>query len=86
MLTNLIHVIFVVQVVDAPMLPTKFLYLKHLTICLVSGSTIIRPYDYFSLVPFLEASPSLETLILDVRRGAVHSFHLANLSDQSGSI
>ncbi|CAL5008969.1 unnamed protein product [Urochloa decumbens] len=54
------------EVVDAPMLPTKFLYLKHLTICLISGSTISRPYNYFSLVSFLEASPSLETLILDV--------------------
>ncbi|CAL5009614.1 unnamed protein product [Urochloa decumbens] len=54
------------EVVDAPMLHTKFLYLKHLTICLISGSTISRPYNYFSLVSFLEASPSLETLILDV--------------------
>jgi hypothetical protein len=76
---------YVVQVVDAPMLPTKFLYLKHLTIHLPSAS-ISRPYDYFSLVSFLEASPSLETLTLDVRRGAVHSFHSAKLSDQSGSI
>ena len=52
------------QVVNTPMLPTKFLCLKHLTICLRSGHS---PYDYFSLVSFLEASPSLETLSLDVR-------------------
>jgi hypothetical protein len=64
---NLIHAIFVVQVVDAPMLPTKFIYLKHLTIRMITGSTISRPYDYFSLVSFINASPSLETLILNVR-------------------
>ncbi|CAL5004471.1 unnamed protein product [Urochloa decumbens] len=54
------------EVVDAPTLPSKFLYLKHLRIRLISVSDISRPYDYFSLVSFLEASPSLETLILDV--------------------
>ncbi|KAL6857155.1 hypothetical protein ACP4OV_018542 [Aristida adscensionis] len=48
---------------NAPMLPTKFLFLKHLTICLMNtGET----YDYFSLVSFLDASPSLETLLLNV--------------------
>ncbi|OEL20131.1 hypothetical protein BAE44_0018847 [Dichanthelium oligosanthes] len=35
------------EVVDAPMLPTKFLYLKHLTIWLMLGLTS-RPYDYLS--------------------------------------
>ncbi|BAF15011.1 putative F-box/FBD/LRR-repeat protein At5g56810 isoform X2 [Oryza sativa Japonica Group] len=54
------------EVVDAPMLPTKFLYLKHLTIHVITGSTISQPYDYFSLVSFIDASPSLETLILNV--------------------
>ncbi|XP_052152465.1 putative F-box/FBD/LRR-repeat protein At5g56810 isoform X1 [Oryza glaberrima] len=54
------------EVVDAPMLPTKFLYLRHLTIHMITGSTISRPYDYFSLVSFIDASPSLETLILNV--------------------
>lgn len=54
------------EVVDAPMLPTKFLYLKHLNINLRTGTTEYRPYDYFSLVSFLDASPSLETLELDV--------------------
>ncbi|XBH60334.1 hypothetical protein VPH35_114947 [Triticum aestivum] len=54
------------EVVDAPMLPTKFLYLKHLNVNLRTGTTEYRPYDYFSLVSFLDASPSLETLKLDV--------------------
>ncbi|KAJ1258123.1 hypothetical protein BS78_10G050000 [Paspalum vaginatum] len=54
------------EVVNTPMLPTKFPYLKHLTICLVSG-TLSSSYDYFSLVSFLDASPSLETLILEVK-------------------
>ncbi|KAF8668420.1 hypothetical protein HU200_052230 [Digitaria exilis] len=55
------------EVVDAPMLPTKFLCFKHLTIWLMLGPTS-RPYDYLSLVSFLDASPSLETLVLDVIR------------------
>ncbi|VAI53498.1 unnamed protein product [Triticum turgidum subsp. durum] len=54
------------EVVDAPMLPTKFLYLKHLTIFLRLGPNDSGTYDYFSLVSFLDASPSLETLTLDV--------------------
>jgi hypothetical protein len=63
----LIHEVLCVQVVDAPMLPTKFLYLKHLTIIWRLGY-VSWAYDYFSLVSFLDASPSLETFILDVRR------------------
>uniref|UniRef100_A0A0A9B599 F-box domain-containing protein n=1 Tax=Arundo donax TaxID=35708 RepID=A0A0A9B599_ARUDO len=53
------------EVVSTPMLQAKFFYLKHLTICMRSG-TFSPSYDYFSLVSFLDASPSLETLILDV--------------------
>ncbi|KAF8712669.1 hypothetical protein HU200_028429 [Digitaria exilis] len=49
--------------VDTPMLPTRFFCLKHLTIYMMPGPS---SYDYFSLVSFLEASPSLETLSLDV--------------------
>uniref|UniRef100_A0A0E0H263 At1g61320/AtMIF1 LRR domain-containing protein n=1 Tax=Oryza nivara TaxID=4536 RepID=A0A0E0H263_ORYNI len=60
------------EVVDAPMLPTKFIYLKHLTIRMLTGSTISWPYDYFSLVSFINASPSLETLILNVTLRIVH--------------
>nr|CAB3479694.1 unnamed protein product [Digitaria exilis] len=47
--------------VDTPMLPTKFLNLKHLTIQIWSSS-----YDYFSLVSFLDASPYLVNWNLDV--------------------
>ncbi|CAL5009105.1 unnamed protein product [Urochloa decumbens] len=54
------------EVVNTPILPTKFLYLKHLTIDMVSGLSFSPSYDYFSLVSFLLASPSLETLILNV--------------------
>jgi hypothetical protein len=57
------------------MLPTKFLYLKHLTICLRPRTF---PYDCFSLLSFLDASPSLETLRLDVS-----SFYPAKMSDRS---
>ncbi|KAK3120830.1 hypothetical protein QOZ80_8BG0642300 [Eleusine coracana subsp. coracana] len=60
--------------VNTPMLTTKFLYLRHLTFRLLSGSTFPPSYDYFlSLVSFLDASPSLETLYLEVRQGSVKS-------------
>ncbi|KAK3122555.1 hypothetical protein QOZ80_8AG0615210 [Eleusine coracana subsp. coracana] len=51
---------------DTPMLPTKFMFLKYLCINLVCGLCVSPSYDYFSLASFLDASPSLETLILDV--------------------
>lgn len=57
----------VVQVVNTPILATKFLHLKHLFIDVVSGLSFSPSYDYFSLVSFLLASPSLETLYLNVR-------------------
>jgi hypothetical protein len=62
--------LYVVHEVDTPMLPTKFLYLKHLTISLItsSGPDFSPSYDYLSLVSFLDASPSLETFILEVTR------------------
>ncbi|CAO2211613.1 unnamed protein product, partial [Urochloa humidicola] len=52
--------------VHTPMLPTKFMYLKQLTISTTTGLTFPPSYDYFSLVSFLDASPLLETLVLDV--------------------
>lgn len=56
------------EVVNTPMVPSKFLHLKYLRIGL--GGLYTNPaYDYFSLVSFLDASPSLETLILDVFHG-----------------
>ncbi|RLN18017.1 uncharacterized protein C2845_PM02G38870 [Panicum miliaceum] len=57
------------RVVNTPMLPTKFLCLKHLTICL--PGSFPWSYDYFSLVSFLDASPSLETLSLDIPNKAM---------------
>ncbi|KAK3120852.1 hypothetical protein QOZ80_8BG0642620 [Eleusine coracana subsp. coracana] len=52
--------------VDTPMLPTKFMFLKYLRIYMVTGGSFCPSYDYFSLVSFLDASPLLETLKLDV--------------------
>ena len=59
--------------VATPMLPTKFQFLKHLSISPPS-------YDYFSLVSFLDASPSLKTWLLDIRR---FSFDPANMEQES---
>jgi hypothetical protein len=53
------------EMVDTPMLPTKLLYLKHLTISLFAW-TFSRAYDYFSLVSFFDASPLLEVFVLDI--------------------
>ncbi|RCV30371.1 hypothetical protein SETIT_6G089100v2, partial [Setaria italica] len=44
--------------VNTPMLPTKFLFLKCLSIFL--KWTFCPSYDYFSLVSFLDGSPSLD--------------------------
>ncbi|GJN04741.1 hypothetical protein PR202_ga22313 [Eleusine coracana subsp. coracana] len=46
------------------MMPSKFLHLKYLNISLVESS--ISNYDYFSLIPFLSASRTLETFILRI--------------------
>uniref|UniRef100_A0A0E0IFK1 At1g61320/AtMIF1 LRR domain-containing protein n=1 Tax=Oryza nivara TaxID=4536 RepID=A0A0E0IFK1_ORYNI len=69
------------EVVNTPMLPTKFLYLKHLTISVSSAASFNTSYDYFSLVSFLDASPSLETLILNVSQE--HMKHESVLGDSS---
>ncbi|KAL6659560.1 hypothetical protein ACP70R_003600 [Stipagrostis hirtigluma subsp. patula] len=53
------------EVVNTPMLPIKFLYLKHLTISLILRLKSAPSYDYISLLYFLDASPSLETLSLE---------------------
>lgn len=53
------------EMVDTPMLPTKFAFLRWLFISLRTKAR----YDYFSLVSFLDASPSLETWLLDVVDG-----------------
>ncbi|XP_022683776.1 uncharacterized protein LOC101758601 isoform X2 [Setaria italica] len=45
----------------APMLQSKFLRLRHLSIALTAAN-----YDYLSLVSFFDAAPSLETFDLNV--------------------
>lgn len=50
--------------------PSKFLHLKHVAIC------IFGAYDYFSLVSFLDAAPSLETFKL----------HLVTLQQSVGEL
>ncbi|KAF8668440.1 hypothetical protein HU200_052253 [Digitaria exilis] len=82
---DILHLCSTYEVVDTPMLPTRFLYLKHLTINLISGPW---PYDYFSLVSFLDVSPSLETLSLDVSKKPMedefvfgHSPHLRHMAE-----
>ena len=61
---NVISLIIFMQMVDTPMLPSKFFYLKCLTIDL--AWRLSPAYDYFSLISFLDASPSLETFCLEV--------------------
>nr|XP_025876206.1 uncharacterized protein LOC4347512 isoform X1 [Oryza sativa Japonica Group] len=56
------------EMVNTPMLPSKFLHLKCLTIDLAEVS---HAYDYFSLVSFLDASPFLETLLLGIPKDSM---------------
>jgi hypothetical protein len=57
---NIIKMVFV-QRVSTPMGPSKFVDLKRLSIIFDGVS-----FDYLSLITFLNASPSLETLTLSV--------------------
>ncbi|WVZ87543.1 hypothetical protein U9M48_034166, partial [Paspalum notatum var. saurae] len=58
--------------VDTPMVVDKFLNLKYLNIHLAADYKAFSPtYDYFSLVSFLDASPTLQTLILSVKQNAM---------------
>ncbi|KAL6844556.1 hypothetical protein ACP4OV_025215 [Aristida adscensionis] len=50
------------EAVNTPMLPGKFVHLRHLNIQFVG--TEFQGYDYFSLISFLEACPALETFFL----------------------
>ncbi|KAM3276355.1 hypothetical protein ACQJBY_044631 [Aegilops geniculata] len=53
------------EMVDTPMLPSKFLHLKYLSVSLCTV-TFSPAYDYCSLISFFDASPSLETFFLNV--------------------
>jgi hypothetical protein len=48
--------------VDTPMLHSKYLHLRNLSIAL----NAVASYDFFSLVSFFDACPSLENFVLDV--------------------
>ncbi|OEL15568.1 hypothetical protein BAE44_0023413 [Dichanthelium oligosanthes] len=54
-----------IETAYAPMLCSKFLHLRHLSIGL-TGALIFPAYDYLSLVSFFDAAPSLETFNLNV--------------------
>ncbi|XBH71151.1 hypothetical protein VPH35_098664 [Triticum aestivum] len=54
------------EIINAPVISSKFLHLKILNILLFSWHNH-RHYDYLSLVSFFEASPSLEKFVLHVR-------------------
>ncbi|KAM3276515.1 hypothetical protein ACQJBY_044742 [Aegilops geniculata] len=53
------------EMVNTPMLSSKFLHLKLLQISLV-GMPFSGAYDYLSLVSFLDASPCLENFVLAI--------------------
>uniref|UniRef100_A0ACD5Y042 Uncharacterized protein n=1 Tax=Avena sativa TaxID=4498 RepID=A0ACD5Y042_AVESA len=53
------------EIVGAPMVPSKFLHLKVLSISIRNWSNM-GGYDFLSLVSLLDASPSLETFGLSV--------------------
>ncbi|KAL6630638.1 hypothetical protein ACP70R_028489 [Stipagrostis hirtigluma subsp. patula] len=68
------------EVANTPMLPSKFLRLKYLFIAL-NGRSFSPNYDYFSLVSFLDACPSLEVLVLDVKQRGIE--HVSIFEDPS---
>ncbi|XBH93032.1 hypothetical protein VPH35_084045 [Triticum aestivum] len=53
------------EMIDTPVLPSKFLHLKHLSVDL-QAMTFPPTYDYYSLISLFDASPSLETLVMNV--------------------
>ncbi|TVU27372.1 hypothetical protein EJB05_29977 [Eragrostis curvula] len=63
-----------------PMLSSKFLHLRHLSIALI-GVTFPSTYDYLSLAHFLNAAPYLETFLLDVWQQ--HMKHVSIFADPS---
>lgn len=53
------------QIANTPMLHSKYIHLKNLSIAL-TAATFSPTYDYFSLASFFDACPSLEIFLLDV--------------------
>ncbi|KAI4990259.1 hypothetical protein ZWY2020_038622, partial [Hordeum vulgare] len=52
------------EMIDTPVLPSKFLHLKYLSVDL-SAAAFPPTYDYCSLISLFDASPSLETLVMN---------------------
>ncbi|KAM0896359.1 hypothetical protein ACQ4PT_023237 [Festuca glaucescens] len=59
------------EMVNAPMVSSKFLHLNYLTIQ-IFGWHFHRDYDYLSLVSFFDASPFLEKFVLYVKRQSMY--------------
>ncbi|TKW06092.1 hypothetical protein SEVIR_7G219200v4 [Setaria viridis] len=57
-----------IEMVNTPVVANKFFHLKYLEINLCGAFKAFSPYDYFSLVSFLDVSPVLETFILSVQQ------------------
>ncbi|VAI19803.1 unnamed protein product [Triticum turgidum subsp. durum] len=53
------------EMIDTPVLPSKFFHIKYLSVDL-SALAFSPTYDYCSLISFFDASPSLETLVVNV--------------------
>lgn len=68
------------EMVNTPMSHSKFLHLKKLSLALVARM-FTPAYDYFSLVSFLDACPSLVTLFLDVSQQVME--HVSIFTDPS---
>ena len=56
------------QEINTPMVNSKFLHLKYLSITIGGYG-----YDFLSLVSFFDSSPSLETFILNVSHCLSHN-------------
>ncbi|XBH71346.1 hypothetical protein VPH35_098809 [Triticum aestivum] len=69
------------EMIDTPVLPSsKFLHLKYLSVDL--SAVVFSPtYDYCSLISFFDASPSLETLVMNVLQ--VKMLHESIVGDTS---
>ena len=72
---NIIRFDIFLQKVNTPMVPSRFHHLKFLSISLGGQS-----YDYFSLVSFFDASPSLESFFLNVSHYSPSKGRVCNYS------
>ncbi|CAL5073500.1 unnamed protein product [Urochloa decumbens] len=62
------------EMASTPIVPSKFHHLKHLNIR-IPGGALYPAYDFLSLASFLDASPSLETFVLDILVPECHVEH-----------